>query len=100
MSVSVSSISLSWSGVGNVSYETYSEVTWQVASSDDELVPDKSETSGIITETSYTILFNTSGNYSIRVTLINDAGRSMKSEPLIFSVTNDDYNTTCTSSKY
>ena len=85
-----------------MSFETNSEVTWQVTSNGDDFVPDKSETSGIITETSYTILFNTSGNFSIRVTLINDAGKSMKSEPLTFSVTKEynNYNTTCTSSKY
>ena len=45
-------------------------------------------TSGLISDTSYSILFTTSGDYSIIVTLLNAAGSSSPSQPLIFRVTN------------
>ena len=42
--------------------------------------------SGVITDTSYTIVFNSSGTYNISVVLVNEAGYGVSSQPVIFTV--------------
>ena len=70
-----------------------SEVAWKVAGSRGA---EENKTSGsgededieiaiIITDMSYTVMFNASANYSITVSLINVAGRGVASQPIIFS---------------
>ena len=50
---------------------------------------DDNGTSGIITDTSYTLKVNATGNYSIKVTLFNAAGSSIASKPITFTANND-----------
>ena len=93
LSVTANSISLSWS-VPSGSVVTGSMVIWEEAATETESSgangsgANDGGTSGLISDTSYTILFTTSGDYSITVTLLNAAGSSSPSQPLIFEVTN------------
>ena len=89
LSATVTSISLSWS-VASVQPVDGAEVMWRETGSTEtrstETEADGPRSSGVITSTNYTVVFNESGTYSVSVALVNAAGQGVPSVPLTYTV--------------